>query len=247
MSVLEIRQAVRRYGDLRALDELTLEVEPGEVLAIVGFNGAGKTTAMKAIVGQTRLDDGVIRIFGVPAERAGANEYARLGFAIDQPFGYPELTVRTNIRLAARLHAVDRLHAVRVADAWIERLELGQWSERRLRELSLGNRQRLGLACIAAHDPELLILDEPTNSLDPAGILLLRDLILGAARGGAGVLMSSHHLDEVSRVADRIMVVHAGRVVGSLLPGGTDLERRFFALVRDADAAVKDSNPERAR
>jgi ABC-2 type transport system ATP-binding protein len=235
MTVLQIRDAVRDYGGIRALDGLSLDVAAGEIHAIVGLNGAGKTTAMKAVVGQTRLDGGTVRLFGVPADDADAPVHARLGFTIDRPFGYPELTVRTNVVLAARLHGLEPQEAQRAADAWVARLVLDRWAGRAARGLSLGNRQRLGLACAVAHDPDLLVLDEPTGALDPAGVLLLRDLLLEVAGRGAGVLVSSHHLDEVSRVAHRITVVHAGRVVGALTPGEPDLERRFFEVVRDWD------------
>ncbi|WP_062290048.1 ABC transporter ATP-binding protein [Demequina phytophila] len=236
MTLLEISGAVRAYGDLRALDGLSLTVEPGQIHAIVGLNGAGKTTAMKAMVGHTRLDAGEVRLCGTPLAQAGPAVFARLGFAIDQPFGYPELSVRDNVVHAARLHGLDRDAAAAAARSWLARLELAPWAGRRARGLSLGNRQRLGLACVAAHRPDLLILDEPTNALDPAGILLLRDVILAAAARGAGVLVSSHHLDEVSRIAHRITLVHAGRVIGTLEPGEVDLERRFFEAVRAWDA-----------
>ncbi len=247
MSALEVRGATRCYDGVLALDGLDLTVEAGEVHAVVGLNGAGKTTLMKAVVGQTALDAGVVRLFGVPADAAGPAEHARLGVVIDRPFGYPELTVRDNVVLSARLHGLDRVAARTAAAAWVDRLELGPWAARRARGLSLGNRQRLGLACVAAHEPDLLVLDEPTNALDPAGVLLLRDVILEAAGRGAGVLVSSHHLDEVSRVADRITVVHAGRVVGALEPGQVDLERRFFEVVRDWDATHAQRTPEGVR
>ncbi|WP_062305722.1 ABC transporter ATP-binding protein [Demequina subtropica] len=246
MSALELSDAVRTYGGLRALDGLCLSVEPGEIHAIIGLNGAGKTTAMKAMVGQTALDEGTVRIFGEDVAHAAPTTLARVGFAIDQPFGYPELTVRANIVLAARLHGLDRADAEAAASSWIARLELGRWAGRGARGLSLGNRQRLGLACIAAHAPDLLILDEPTNALDPAGVLLLRDVLVAAAARGAGVLVSSHHLDEVSRMAHRITVVHAGRVVGTLQPGQTDLEHRFFEVVRAWDADHRDDARVRA-
>jgi ABC-2 type transport system ATP-binding protein len=237
MRALSVDGAVRAYGELRALDGLSITVEAGEVHALIGLNGAGKTTAMKAIVGHTRLDGGCVTMFGVPAADAGPEQFARLGFVIDEPFGYPELSVRDNIAFAARLHGLSRAEAMAAASEWVGRLKLTTWSATRARALSLGNRQRLGLACVAAHEPDLLILDEPTNALDPAGVLLLRDVIVAAAERGAGVLISSHHLDEVSRIADRITVVHSGRVVGTLQPGEVDLERRFFDLVRDWDAA----------
>lgn len=235
-AALAMRDAVKTYRPVCALAGLNLTVEPGEIHAIVGLNGAGKTTAMKAVVGHTALDEGQTRLFGVPTADAGTAEYARLGFVIDHAFGYPELTVRDNIIHAARLHGLAPERAVEAADLWIARLELGRWAHARARELSLGNRQRLGFACSAAHEPDLLILDEPTNALDPAGVLLLRDALVAAAHRGAGVLVSSHHLDEVSRIAARISVIHAGRVVGTLEPGQADLERRFFETVRQWDA-----------
>ena len=160
------------------------------------------------------------------------------GHFIEHPFAYPELTVRENIVAAARLHAVPKTEANRLATVWTGRFELDQWADRRARTLSLGNRQRVGLACVLAHGPDLLILDEPTNALDPAGVLLLRDAILERAGLGAGALVSSHHLDEVARIADRISVVHAGRVIGSLEPHAIDLERAFFAMVHAFDAAA---------
>lgn len=235
-AALTVRDAAKAYGDLHALAGLSLTVEPGEIHAIIGLNGAGKTTAMKAAVGHTVLDSGFVSLFGVRAADSGDGEFARLGFVIDQPFGYPELTVRDNIVLAARLHGLGRDDATVAAGVWIDRLALHPWARARARELSLGNRQRLGLACAAAHGPDLLILDEPTNALDPAGVLLLRDALVDTAARGAGVLVSSHHLDEVSRIAARITVIHAGRVVGTLEPGQVDLERRFFDVVRRWDA-----------
>ncbi len=232
---LIVRDAAKSYGDLHALVGLNLTVEPGEIHAIVGLNGAGKTTAMKTVVGHTALDAGSVALFGVAAADAGAREFARLGYVIDQPFGYPELTARDNIVHAGRLHGLERRDAAVAADVWIDRLALQPWARERARELSLGNRQRLGFACAASHEPDLLILDEPTNALDPAGVLLLRDTLVAAAARGAGVLVSSHHLDEVSRIAARITVIHAGRVVGTLEPGQVDLERRFFDVVRQWD------------
>lgn len=234
-AALTLSASAKAYGDVHALAGLDLTVEPGEIHAIVGLNGAGKTTAMKAVVGHTALDTGSVSLFGVPTADAGAAEFARLGFVIDQPFGYPELTVRDNIVHAGRLHGLSRDAAVAAAREWIERLALDRWAGARARELSLGNRQRLGFACAAAHEPDLLILDEPTNALDPAGVLLLRDALVAAAVRGTGVLVSSHHLDEVSRIAARITVIHVGRVVGTLEPGQTDLERRFFDVVRQWD------------
>jgi ABC-2 type transport system ATP-binding protein len=236
MNVLELHDVSKRFGELSALDGLSFDVKAGEIHAIVGLNGAGKTTAMRSVVGHSQPDQGSVSLFGVDITRAGPDEYARLGFVIDEVFAYPEQTVRANITFAARLHGVTRVDGADAANAWIDRLELGRWADRRAGGLSLGNRQRSGLACVLAHAPDLLILDEPTNALDPAGVLLLRDVLLERAASGTGVLVSSHHLDEVSRIAHRITVIHAGQVVGSLAPGQVDLEHRFFEVVRAWDA-----------
>ncbi len=234
-TALALVGAFKAYGEHEALVDFSLEVDPGQIHAIVGLNGAGKTTAMKALVGQTRLDAGRALLFGSPIADASASSLARLGYVVDEPFGYPELTVLANIAFAARLHGLSSDDAVAAAHEWVERLDLHEWENSRARALSLGNRQRLGFACASAHRPSVLILDEPTNALDPAGVLLLRDALVDAAARGAGVLVSSHHLDEVSRIAHRITVVHAGRVIGTLEPGQVDLERRFFEAVRSWD------------
>ncbi|MCB2411926.1 ABC transporter ATP-binding protein, partial [Demequina sp. TTPB684] len=218
-AALALRNATKAYGEHDALTGFSLTVEPGQIRAIVGLNGAGKTTAMRALVGQTQLDAGQALLLGTPIAAASASHLAQLGYVVDEPFGYPELTVFANIVMAARLHGLAKEEARVAAHEWIDQLDLRQWADRKARGLSLGNRQRLGLACAVAHRPGVLILDEPTNALDPAGVLLLRDCLLDAAARGAGVLVSSHHLDEVSRIAHAITVVHAGRVIGELEPG----------------------------
>ncbi len=235
MTVIGLRKS---YGDLVALEGVDLQVERGEIHAIVGLNGAGKTTLMGSVVGRVSPDSGQISVLGEDLHVVRASLWARVGHFIEHPFAYPELTVRENVATAARLHAVPKTEANRLAAEWTGRFELDRWADRRARTLSLGNRQRVGLACVLAHGPDLLILDEPTNGLDPAGVLLLRDAIVERAGLGAGVLVSSHHLDEVARIADRISVVHAGRVIGSLEPHAIDLERAFFAMVRAFDAAA---------
>jgi ABC-2 type transport system ATP-binding protein len=135
---------------------------------------------------------------------------------------------RQNLALAARLHRA----GASCVDAAIEQWKLTAYAERRVRRLSLGNRQRVGLAAALQHGPRLVVLDEPTNALDPAGVLVLRDALLRRAAEGGGVLVSSHHLDEVARIAHRIVMVNGGRLIGELSPASTDLERTFFEHVR---------------
>ena len=227
---------VRSFGVDRAVDTVDLTVAAGETHALVGLNGAGKTTLMKMLLGMLRPDAGTVLLFGEPVGDAGSQEWSRVGHLLETPFGYGELTPTENVITAARLHGMDLSSARRRAAEMINELTLDRWADRRSRVLSLGNRQRLGLACALVHRPRLLILDEPTNGLDPMGVLELRGMLLSRSHGdGVAVLVSSHHLDEVARIADRITVMHRGLVIGNLDPAGVDLEHRFFDMVYTAE------------
>ena len=156
---------------------------------------------------------------------------------VEQPLAYAELTARGNLEIAARLHGIEPGRVAGLVDHAIEEFDLGRYAPVRTSRLSLGNRQRVGLAAaLFGADPAVVVLDEPTNALDPAGVILLRESLLRRAAAGAGILVSSHHLDEVARVADRITVINDGRAIGSLDPDGVDLERAFFDLVLGDDA-----------
>ncbi len=239
MSALRIRGLHHRFDDLPVLRDVDLAVVAGEVHALIGFNGAGKSTLMRAALGMLRPIGGSVTIDGTEVDRAPAELWRGVGHVIDSPFVYPELTVRENLWAAARLHGVPPGEAGAAADRAMAALEVEPWAGRRAGTLSLGNRQRVGLASALVHRPSLLVLDEPTNALDPSGVVLLRELLLGAAREGAAVLVSSHHLDEVARIADRVSVIHAGAIVGELDPHGVDLEHAFFTMVHGADRAAR--------
>lgn len=229
------------FGGRAALDHLTLTVLPGRVTALIGLNGAGKTTALRALTGRLRPTQGSARILGHEPDGMPADVARRFGHVVDTPLVYPELTVTENLRCAARLHGLARRAAGAAAAAAVGRTGLDPWRHTRAGALSMGNRQRLGIAGATLHRPAALILDEPTSALDPQGVVLVRELVRGLADDGAAVLVSSHHLDEVARVADEIVVLHGGRDVGRLEPGGTDLEQRFFAMVLDADTRTADA------
>jgi len=209
-----------------------LIIEPGEIHALVGLNGAGKSTLLRLMLGMLRPDAGTVRIDGIEIAELPARAWARVGHLIDSPLAYAELTTRANLALGARLHGIGRAAVPAVVESILDELALRQYASITSRVLSLGNRQRLGIASALQHDPDLIVLDEPTNALDPSGVILLRESLLRrAGDGGAGVLVSSHHLDEVARIADRITVLGAGRVIGGLDPAGIDIERSFFDLV----------------
>ena len=228
---LEVDAVSRRFRSDPGVSRLSLTVAAGEIVALVGLNGAGKTTLLKLATGMLRCDRGRILIDGTEVTRLRSSSWGTVGHFIDGPALYPELTVRQNLRLASRLRGATEA----VSDAAISAFDIERYADRRVRQLSLGNRQRAGLAAALQHSPTLLILDEPANALDPAGVLVLRDRLLERKRAGAGVLISSHHLDEVARIADRILVMNRGCLIGELASGPDDLERALFARLHEDD------------
>jgi ABC-2 type transport system ATP-binding protein len=226
----------KRYGAVTAVDGVHLRVDEAEIYALLGLNGAGKTTTIRMLLGMVRPTAGSVAVLGTPVGPDPAL-WARVGYLVETPAAYPELTVRENLDVVRRLR---RLADRRALDDVIERLALGPYADRRARHLSLGNAQRLGLAKALIHRPELLILDEPANGLDPAGVVeirhLLRDLV---AEHGTTVFLSSHILAEVARLASRIGIIHAGRLVQEIDADELArlVRRRLLVSTRDDTAA----------
>jgi ABC-2 type transport system ATP-binding protein len=231
---LVLRGVSRRFADGAGLEPTDFAVRRGEVHALVGLNGAGKSTLMRLALGMIRPDSGEVVVLGAPAG-AEAGMWSRVGHLVDGPLTYPELTVSQCLLSGAELHGLRGAAAQDAAARALADLRIEQYAERRCRTLSLGNAQRVGLAVALLHDPDLIVLDEPTNALDPSGVLLLRERILQRAGEGAGVLVSSHHLDEVARVADRVTLLNRGRIIGTLDPAAEDMERVFFDRLLDDD------------
>lgn len=212
----------KRYDDRAVVEHLSLAVGRGEIYGFLGLNGAGKTTTIRMLLGMVRPSGGTVRILGDRAHAGARGLWARVGYLVETPHAYPELTVRENLEAFRRLRRVADPRAVART---LDRLALTPYADRRARTLSLGNAQRLGLANALLHEPELLILDEPANGLDPAGVVEIRELLLGLARErGVTVFMSSHILSEVARLATRIGIIHRGRLLEEL--DADELERR---------------------
>jgi len=232
------RGVSRDFGSEPALAGVDLEVRRGEICALVGLNGAGKSTLMRILLGMLRPDTGQVFVLGRPLAIVGPAQWRRVGHLIESPPRYRELTVAESIYASARLQGLSPATARTARERLVAELDLGHWYGRTTGTLSLGNRQRLGIAAALVHDPDVLVLDEPSNALDPRGVVVVRELLRVRARDRqAAVLVSSHHLDEVARMADRVVVLHRGRVVGALDPGSADVERQFFAMVLAADLA----------
>lgn len=234
-AALSASSLTRAFAGETALDDFDLLVHPGTIHAVVGLNGSGKTTLMRLLLGMLRPDSGCARVLGTDAAQAPSSVWARVGHLIETPFAYPELDVRRNLQLAATLRGLPRRDVAAAVERAIGDFGLEQWVDRPARALSLGNRQRLGLASALLHQPSVIVLDEPANALDPAGIVFIRDLLDRASRRGAAILVSSHHFDQLARIADEITVLHRGRRVGTLDRHGADLESAFFDIVLTAD------------
>ena len=236
-TAIETNNLVKRYGDVTAVDGLSLRVARGEIYAFLGLNGAGKTTTIRLLLGIVRPTSGDARLLGTRIRIGDKKPWDSVGYLVETPDAYPELSVRENLEAMRRLRPGTEPKAV---DGVIERLDLIAYADRRAGTLSHGNAQRLGLAKALLHNPELLILDEPALGLDPAGIVEIRNLLIGLAREqGVTVFMSSHILGEVSRLAKRIGIIHQGRLLQEL--DVDELERnrrrRLVICTRDCQAA----------
>ena len=230
---IETENLGKRFRDVTAVEHLSLRVAQGEIYAFLGLNGAGKTTTIRMLLGMIKPTAGSARVLGTGVRLGSREPWAAVGYLVETPQAYPELTVYENLEVARRLHPGTEPGAVGQA---IERLGLAAYAGRRAGTLSHGNAQRLGLAKALLHRPRLLILDEPANGLDPAGIVEIRALLLELTREqGVTVFMSSHILAEVSRLAQRIGIIHEGRLLQELEVDDLEKNRRRRLLLRARD------------
>ncbi len=210
--MLELDRLTRRFGDLVALDELSFSVERGQMFGFVGSNGAGKTTAMRIVMGIDDADAGEVRWAGEPADR---RMRSRFGYMPEERGLYPKTPARRQLTYLARLHGLDRTTAAERAGQWLERFGLGERMDDPVEKLSLGNQQRVQLAAALVHEPELLVLDEPFSGLDPVGVDALSEVLLERARDGVPVVFSSHQLELVERLCDAVAIIDGGRLVAA--------------------------------
>jgi ABC-type multidrug transport system ATPase subunit len=221
--VVQTRGLTKRYDDaIVAVDDLDLRVRRGEVYGFLGPNGAGKTTTLRMLLGLVRPTSGQAVVLGAPP--GASHGLARIGAMVEAPAFYPYLSGRDNLRVLARYADVPE----RRIDAVLDQVKLTARADDRFAKYSLGMKQRLGVAAALLKDPELLILDEPTNGLDPAGMAEMRQFIRSLGTGGRTVMLSSHLMGEVEQVCDRVGVIRAG----SLIAEGTVEELRGRAGLR---------------
>ena len=211
---IETNGLSKSFGQVQAVNGVNLQVKQGEIYGFLGLNGAGKTTTIRALLGMIRPSSGSVKVLGQSVGPNGCGPWSYVGHMVESPAAYPELTVRENLEIARRLQGIsDKSATFRV----IEQLDIAPYADRKASALSTGILQRLGLARALLHEPKLLILDEPANGLDPAGVVEIRELLASLAHEkGVTVFMSSHILTEVNRLATRIGIIHQGRFLEEL-------------------------------
>jgi ABC-2 type transport system ATP-binding protein len=238
MAIIEAVGLTKRYGTVQAVDRLSFGVEPGQVVGFLGPNGAGKTTTLRMLLGLVRPDGGRAAIGGRAYHELPAPS-RQVGAVLEAASFHPGRTARNHLRIQALATGAEQARIQAVLDL----VGLSDAADRRVGGFSLGMRQRLGLATALLADPEVLILDEPANGLDPEGVRWLRDLVRGLAAAGTTVLVSSHILAEVAQTVDSVIIVNHGRVVVQApidqLTDGAGLEDVFLSLTTGTQASSR--------
>ncbi len=236
MEVIRTNSASKYFGETPAADGISLHVKQGEIYGFLGLNGAGKTTLIRMLLGMIKPDNGSLHLFGKEVN-AGFGLWNDVGYLVETPYAYPNLSVVENLKIYYTLRG---LKDPALIDNAIDRLKLAKYRDKKAKYLSLGNQQRLGLAKALMHQPKLLILDEPINGLDPEGIVEVRELLKELAANGSTIFLSSHILGEISKLANRIGIIHAGKLIKELsTPELSELlNRKLIIEVAEGDKAI---------
>ena len=213
MVVIELENVTKRYGTKLAVENLNLTIAKGELFAFLGPNGAGKTTTIKMICGLLFPTSGTVRVGGFDVQKDGDRARQLLSYVPDQPYLYEKLTGREFLQFITDLYGLSRSEATRKIGEMIELFRLQEFIDDLTERYSHGMRQRTVFAAALVHQPQILIVDEPTVGLDPRSIRLLKDLLRAEANRGTTVFLSSHSLDVVQELADRIGIVEHGRLI----------------------------------
>lgn len=235
-SIIETRELTKRFGNFKAVDSVSLHIKKGEIYGFLGLNGAGKTTTIRMLLGIIRPTSGYARLNGTRINAGIRALWNSVGHLVEIPYSYPELTVRENLEIVRRLRFISDSKAVYSV---MEKLKIARYQDRKARDLSTGNAQRLGLKAII-HNPDILILDEPSNGLDPAGIVEIRELLRSLAHDkGVTIFVSSHILGEISKFATRLGIIHEGKLLQELDTDQLEVlrKRRLLIDARNTDKA----------
>jgi ABC-2 type transport system ATP-binding protein len=213
-NIIVTENVTKHYGKVKAVDGISIKVRKGEIYGFLGLNGAGKTTLIRMLLGMIRPTSGYATIQGQIVSAGNYQLWSEVGYLVETPYSYPDLTVRENLELLSDLRRISDISCI---ETIIGKLNLNQYADRKAKHLSLGNAQRLGLAKALMHNPSILILDEPSNGLDPAGIVEIRELLHDLSiNHGVTVFVSSHILAEIAKIASRVAIIHQGKLLQEL-------------------------------
>ena len=227
--MIEVEHLVKRYGRITAVDDVSLSVEPGEVVALLGPNGAGKSTTIRAITGLMRPTSGRVSVAGYDVSTEPVAAKARFGYVPDRPYLYQKLTGRELLRFQARLYRVENSDAE--AQRWLEFFSLTDFANELIETYSHGMRQKLTFIAALLHRPQVLVIDEPMVGLDPRAARQVKDLMRSNADDGRSVLLTTHSMEVAESVADRVLLLNRGRVAAA----GTMEELRRMVGSQAAD------------
>lgn len=210
-TIIQTSHLSKEYNGFYAVKDVSLKINKGEIYGFIGLNGAGKTTTIRMLLGMIRPTNGTCYLKSEKVSLINNHMWQNVGYMVETPHSYPELTVEENLDIFRRLRLISNREIVfKVMD----QLHLTRYAQKKAKNLSLGNAQRLGIAKALLHSPEILILDEPVNGLDPAGIVEIRELLQDLAfNKGVTILISSHLLSEIAKIATKIGIIHEGQLI----------------------------------
>ena len=241
-SAIEVRDLHFAYGDVKAVDGVTFSLGQGEIVSVLGPNGAGKSTTIKMIIGQLRPDSGQIEILGLPMPKDRDEIQARMGVCFEEKNLYTAMSAEENLRFFAKLFGIKDLDT----DVLLSRVDLTSRAKDRVSGFSKGMRQRLMMARALVNQPDVLVLDEPTDGLDPVSAIAVRELVRKEAQRGAAVLLTTHDMHEADELSDRVAFVNAGKILVSDTPEALKLQhgtRSVLIRTRDGDGVSEQVFP----
>jgi ABC-2 type transport system ATP-binding protein len=242
LPTVELERIRKSYNGLVAVDDLSFSISAGQIFGLLGPNGAGKTSTIRMMIGITEPDAGAVRIFGAPITR---DALRHVGYLPEERGLYRRMTVRANLEFLGQLTGLSTTISDQRMEAWAARLEISDWLERRVEELSKGMQQKIQFVAALIHDPELIVMDEPFAGLDPVNAIQLRDVLLSLKALGKSILFSTHRMDQIEKLCDSICLIDRGKAVltGSLSEIKAGYGRRFVQIDYDGDGAFLADNP----
>jgi ABC-2 type transport system ATP-binding protein len=239
---VELIEVQKSYGGFRAVDSISFSIPPAHIFGLLGPNGAGKTSTIRMMIGITSPDSGVVRLFGEPLRRRALR---RVGYLPEERGLYRRMTVGANLVFLGQLAGLSVATARERIDTWTKRLEIADWVDRRVEELSKGMQQKIQFIAALLHDPDLIVMDEPFAGLDPVNTMQLKDVLVGLRALGKSILFSTHRMDQVEKLCDSICLMNRSKAVlqGSLSEVKNGNGRRFVQIDYEGDGKCLAGHP----